>query len=69
MNRLLGITAAKRAIRKATGLSAVDRLTNPSRIKQTMKQKVGIYSPEMTWVRQTSRGVLPSLLGLFKKKV
>lgn len=68
LNTILGITKAKRAIRKATGISTIDRFTNPNRIKQIIKQKVGIYSPTMTGVRQTSKGILPSLFGLFKKR-
>lgn len=68
LNNILGITKVKRAFRKATGLSTVDRLTNPSRIKQTIKQKLGIYSPPMTAIRQTSKGKLPSLFGIFGKK-
>lgn len=68
LNNILGITKAKRAIRKATGLSTIDRFTNPSRIKQSVKQKVGIYSPTMTVVRQTSKGKFPSIFGIFGKK-
>ena len=65
MNRILGITKAKRAVRKATGLSTVARYTSPSRIKQRAKQKVGLYSPSMTVLRQTAKLRFPSLLGLF----
>ena len=68
LNNIFGITKVKRAFRKATGLSTIDRFTNPSRIKQTIKQKVGIYSPTMTTARQTSKGKLPSLFGIFGKK-
>lgn len=68
LNTVLGITKAKREIRKATGISTVERYTKPSRIKQSLKQKVGIYSPTMTVVRQTSKGKLPSFFGLFGKK-
>ena len=68
LNTVIGITRAKRAIRKATGISTVERYTKPSRIKQSLKQRVGIYSPTMTVVRQTSKGKLPSFFGLFGKK-
>jgi len=68
LNTVLGITRAKRAFRKATGLSTIDRFTNPNRIKQTIKQKVGIYSQTMTTIRQTSKGKWPSLFGIFGKK-
>jgi len=68
LNSLLGITRAKRAFRKASGISTVVRFTKPSRIRQTIKQRVGIYSPTMTVIRQTSKGKLPTLLGLFRRK-
>lgn len=68
LNTVLGITKAKRAIRKAAGISTVERYTKPSRIKQSLKQKVGSYSPTMTVVRQSSKGKLPSFFGLFGKK-
>lgn len=42
--------------------------TKPSRIKQRAKYRVGYYPPAMRVIRQTSRGKLPSLLGLFSKK-
>lgn len=68
LNTVLGITRVKRQFRKVTGLSTIDRFTKPSRIKQSIKQKVGIYSPAMTTIRQTSKGKFPSFLGLFKWK-
>ena len=68
VNSMLGITRMKRRINKATGISTFNRYTKPSRIKQSLKQKVGLYSPTMTVVRQTSKGRFPSFFGLFKKK-
>lgn len=65
---LLGITRIERKIKKATGISTIERFTKPSRIKQTLKQKVGIYSPEMTIIRQTAKGKFPTLLGFSQKK-
>src|SRR5690348_2119251 len=65
---LLGITRAERNIKKATDISTVERFTKPSRTQQTLKQKVGIYSPEMTVIRQTSKGKLPTLFGFFSLK-
>lgn len=67
VNTILGITRAKRSFDKATGISTFERFTKPSRIKQTIKQKTGIYSPTMTVVRQTSKGKFPSLFGWFKR--
>lgn len=68
INTLLGITKVKRRVRKATGISAFQRYTNPSRIKQRAKAKVGLYSPTARVIRQTSKGRFPSFLGLFRRK-
>src|SRR5207237_1361444 len=65
---LLGVTRVTRKIRRATGISTIERYTNLSRVKQSMKQKAGIYSPTMTIARQTAKGNFPSLFGLFRKK-
>lgn len=65
---LLGITRVKRQIRRETGISTFQRYTLPRRIKQRALQKVGIYSPEVTPIRQTAKGKIPTFLGLFKKK-
>ncbi len=68
LNTLLGITAAKRRIKRELGISQVQAWTKPSRVKQRLKQRVGLYSPAMTIIRQTAKGNLPSLLGLFGRK-
>jgi hypothetical protein len=68
VNTLLGVTRLKREMRKATGISTIERYTKPSRIKQRMKQKVDIYSPPMTIVRQTAKGKFPTLFGFFKRR-
>ncbi len=68
LNQLLGVTAAKRKIKRGLGISQVEAWTKPSRIKQRVKQKVGLYSPEMTVIRQTSTGRFPSFLGLFTRR-
>jgi hypothetical protein len=68
MNQLLGITKAKRKLKRSLGISQVEAWTKPSRVKQRVKQKVGLYSPEMTVIRQTSKGRFPTLFGLFGKK-
>ena len=67
LNRILGITAAKRRVKRSLGISQIQAWTRPSRIKQRIKQEAGLYSPEMAGVRQTSKGKLPSLLGLFRR--
>ena len=68
ISTLLGITKVKRRIRKATGISTVERYTNPSRIKQRVKAKIGLYSPAARVIRQTSKGRFPSFLGLFSSR-
>ena len=68
LNTVLGITKIKRSIKKATGISTVERFTNPNRIKQTIKQKVGIYgNSTVTAFRQTIKGKIPNPLGIFSK--
>ena len=67
VNNLLGVTKVKRQINKVSGKSAIDRWTKPSRIKQRAKQKVGWYNPTLSITRQTSKGKVPSFLGLFSK--
>ena len=68
LNTLLGITAAKRRVKRELGISQVQAWTKPSRVKQRLKQRVGLYSQAMTIIRQTANGNLPSLLGLFGRK-
>ena len=68
LNQLLGATAAKRRVRRELGISQVQAWTKPSRVKQRLKQQVGLYSPEARVIRQTAKGNLPTFLGLFRKK-
>ena len=68
VNQLLGITAAKRRVKRELGISQVEAWTKPSRIKQRLKAKVGLYSPAARIIRQTAKGNFPTLLGLFGKK-
>ena len=68
MNRMLGITTEKRRIKRSLGISQVQAWTKPSRVKQRIKYNVGLYSPEMRVIRNTSKGRFPSFLGLFGKK-
>ena len=68
VNRLLGITSAKRRVRRELGISQVEAWTKPSRVKQKLKREVGLYSPKATVVRQTARGKVPTLFGLFGRK-
>ncbi|HEX4058101.1 MAG TPA: hypothetical protein VHX87_07280 [Galbitalea sp.] len=68
LNNILGITAAKRRIRRGLGISQVEAYTKPSRVKQKLKREVGLYSPEARAIRQTARGRFPSFLGLRRRK-
>lgn len=76
LKRMVGVTKVKKAVRKASGLNTIARNTNPSRIKQRVKQKVGLYSPVMRAIRQTAKGKVPmpmapeiSLTGSRKKTI
>ena len=68
ISTILGITREKRRIKRALGISQVQAWTRPSRIKQRVKQRAGLYSPAMRIIRNTSKGKFPTLLGLFGKK-
>ena len=68
LNQLLGVTAAKRRVKRELGISQVEAWTKPSRVKQRLKQQVGLYSPEVRVIRQTAKGNFPTFLGLFRKK-
>jgi len=68
LNQLLGVTAAKRRVKRELGISQVEAWTKPSRVKQRLKQQVGLYSPEVRVIRQTVKGNFPTFLGLFRKK-
>jgi hypothetical protein len=68
INTILGITKAKRRLKRQLGISQVQAWTRPSRVKQRLKYRVGWYSPAMRVARNTSKGKFPSFLGLFGKK-
>ncbi len=65
LNTMLGITAAKRRVKRSLGISQLQGWTRPSRLKQRAKQKLGLYSPLARVIRQTGKGRFPSLFGLF----
>jgi hypothetical protein len=50
------------------GISQVEGWTKPSRVKQKLKYRAGLYSPAVRVIRQTAKGKLPTLFGLFDKK-
>lgn len=67
IDRLLGITTAKRRLKRSLGISQVQGWTRPTRLKQRMKYRAGWYSPPMRIIRNTYKGRLPSPFGLFRK--
>jgi hypothetical protein len=68
MKTVLGLTAAKRQAKRSLGISQVQAWTKPSRIKQRVKYRLGLYSPVARTVRQTSKGRFPTLFGLFRRR-
>ncbi len=68
MNQLLGVTAAKRRVRRSLGISQVEAWTKPSRVKQRAKANLGLATPTMRTIRQTSRGKFRSPMGLWSRK-
>lgn len=68
LKTLLGVTKVKRKAKRSLGISQVQGWTRPSRLKQKAKYRVGLYSPAVRVVRQTSKGKVPTLLGLFSRK-
>jgi hypothetical protein len=68
INTLLGITKEKRRIKRALGISQVQAWTRPSRVKQRVKYRLGLYSPTARVIRNTAKGKVPTFLGLFNKK-
>ena len=68
MNTVLGITAAKRRVKRELGISQVEAWTKPSWVKQRLHQRVGLYSPVVRVVRQRLKGKFPTFLGLFGRR-
>ncbi len=68
VNTILGITTAKRRVKRELGISQVEAWTKPARVRQRLKQRVGLYSPAARVVRQTLHGKFPSFLGLFGRR-
>lgn len=68
LKTLFGVTRAKRQVKRSLGISQVQGWTQPSRLRQKAKQRVGFYSPVARAIRQTSRGNVPTFLGLFSRR-
>jgi len=65
---IIGYTGAKRRLKRSLGISQVQAWTKPSRVKQRVKYRLGLYSPIARIVRNTAKGKFPSFLGIFKNK-
>lgn len=61
---LLGVTAAKRSIRRSLGISQLEGVIEPRRIKQKIKYRFGLYSPVARAIRQTAKGKFRTPFGL-----
>lgn len=66
LNTMLGVTKVKRQLKKATGISRVQAFTDSNRIKQKIKQDIGIYNPAITPIRQLAKGKIPGFLSRIK---
>jgi hypothetical protein len=68
LRTLTGYTRVSRKARRAAGISQIEGYTKPSRIKQKVKYRAGLYGKPARIVRQASRGRFPSFFGLFRIK-
>ena len=64
LRTLLGVTAAKRSIRRSLGISQLEGVIEPRRIKQKIKYRFGLYSPVARAIRQTVKGKFRTPFGL-----
>jgi hypothetical protein len=64
LRTLLGVTAAKRSVKRSLGISQVEGFIEPSRIKQKIKYRAGFYTPVARAIRQTSKGKFRTPFGL-----
>lgn len=68
LKTVLGITKGKRAVKRSLGISQAEGWIKSSRLKQKLKYRAGLYSPVARVIRQTAKGKVPTLLGLFSRK-
>jgi hypothetical protein len=64
LRTLLGVTAVKRSVKRSLGISQVEGFIEPSRIKQKIKYRAGLYTPVARVIRQTSKGKFRTPFGL-----
>ena len=55
LSTLLGVTAATRRVKRSLGISQVQGFIEPSRLKQKIKYRAGLYTPVARAIRQTAR--------------
>jgi len=65
---IVGYTGVKRRLKRSFGISQVQAWTKPSRVKQRVKHRLGLYSPAARVIRNTAKGRFPNFLGIFKNK-
>ena len=64
LKTLLGVTAVKRKVKRSLGISQVQGYTRPSRVKQKIKYRAGLYTPLARAIRQISKGKFRTPFGL-----
>ena len=64
LSTLLGVTAAKRSIKRSLGISQVQGFSKRSRLNQKIKHRAGQYTPVARAIRQTAKGKFRTPIGL-----
>ena len=64
LSTLLETTAAKRSDKRSLGISPVQGFIEPSRLKQKIKPRAGLYTQVPRAIRQTARRKLRTPFGL-----
>jgi hypothetical protein len=65
---VLGVTRAKRRAKRSLGISQVEGWIKPSRVKQKVKYRLGLYHPAISIIRNLSKGRVPTPFGLFTRR-
>ena len=64
LSTLLGVAAAKRSVKRSLGISQVQGFIEPSRLKQKIKYRAGLYTAVARAIRQTAKGKFRTPFGL-----
>ena len=64
LSTLLGVTAAKRSVKRSLGISQVQGFIERSRLKQKIKYRAGLYTSLARAIRQTTKGKFRTPFGL-----